>query len=92
MANAQGRLWRLHPGVNATRRGRQDLTEWNLFPSHILGLQLIQICANKPSEERCSHIVRVAFWDDMISSRMHRIDGHGQVCGCDASRAGPRAG
>jgi hypothetical protein len=52
----------LHSSVNATGGRGQDLTKRNLFPGNILGLQLVQICTHKTSEQRGSHVIGVSLY------------------------------
>jgi hypothetical protein len=50
VTNSQRGLRGLEAGINATSRSGQDFTEWDLFPRHVLGLQLVEIGTHKASE------------------------------------------
>lgn len=77
VADAVGRLGRLHPGIDTPCRCREDLAERDLGASHILGFQWVQIGADKSAVKSCSNIVRVAFCSQLsdISIAVNPLDG-----------------
>lgn len=66
VANVQRWLRRLFARVNATRRGRKNLTERNLYAGNIFWFQLIQVRPDKATEERRSDIIRMALWVELV--------------------------
>lgn len=50
VADALGRFWRSLAGVNAAGGSREDFAQGDLYPSHILGLELVEVGSHEASE------------------------------------------
>lgn len=61
MADAQGRFRGLFPRIDSAGRGGKHLAQRDFLARHILGLEFVQVSADKAAEERCGDVIRVTF-------------------------------